>query len=66
MRGTDRVDQAHLGLQHCVVVRNAEDEYGGERELRTCGGWDPYWSDQEAGWDQASEEREVGMVVMKA
>ena len=33
---------------------------------RTRSGWDPCWSDEEAHWGQASEEREVGMVVMKA
>ena len=33
---------------------------------RTRSGWDPCWSDEEAHWDQASEEREVGIVVMEA
>ena len=33
---------------------------------RTRGGWDPCRSDEEAHWDQASEAREVGMMVMKA
>ena len=37
-----------------------------ENAKRTCGGWDPCRSDEEALWGQASGEREVGMVVMEA
>ena len=35
---------------------------------RTRGGWDPCRSNEEAGWDQATEDRErgVGMGVMRA
>ena len=48
-----------LGTLRTSVEANAK---------RTRAGWDPCRSDEEAGWDQDSEveERDVGMVVMKA
>ena len=58
------MDRAHLGLQHCAVVRNMEKCVEAKTK-RTRSGWDPCRSDEEAHWDQASEERDVGMVVMR-
>ena len=46
-----------LGTLRTSVEANAK---------RTRGGWDPCRSDGEALWGQASEEREVGIVVMEA
>ena len=41
----------------------AAKQSAGANTKRTDGGQDPCWSDEEALWTQASEDREVGMVV---